>query len=41
MDVAKSELEIYCSQHENAVSQLAEGKKNLEKAVETGRERGR
>lgn len=41
MDVAKSELEIYKSQHETALSQLKEAKDNLDKALETRTHRKR
>ena len=41
MDVAKSELEIYKSQHETVVNQLQEANNNLEKALETRAQRKR
>ena len=41
MDVAKSELEIYKSKHEAALTQLKEAKDNLERALETRAQRKR
>lgn len=41
MDVAKSELDIYKSQHETVLNQLKEAKDNLDKALETRTHRKR
>ena len=41
MDVAKSELELFKSQHETALNQLRDAKDNLDKARETRTHRKR